>query len=420
MTKARDLANASTALSAVDATELGYLDGVTSAVQTQLNSKLASSTAATTYVANSLADAKGDIFVASADNTVTRLPVGSTGDTIVADSSTSTGLRYNPQNALANPFINGGFDIWQRGTSITATTSSYTADRWFNYRAVSGCTVSRQTVTDTTNLPNIQYAMRIQRDSGNTSTTVIGTSQSIENVNSTPFIGKTVTLSFYMRVGANYSGGNITVDLASGTGTDQNITINFTGYSIVASAVVTPTTTWTRYVATGTVSSSAKQLAMGFNFNPTGTAGANDWIEITGVQLDLGTYTASSAPTFRRAGGTIQGELAACQRYYWRQTASSPYQGLQPYANAKGTAQISGVVINPVPMRIAPTSLEFSTLGVYDGNTNVAVTSMTLAYAGTITSLVDWNVSSGLTANRSYCLAAYGSTSAYIGLSAEL
>lgn len=41
MTKARDLANASTALSAVDATELGYLDGVTSAVQTQLNAKQA-------------------------------------------------------------------------------------------------------------------------------------------------------------------------------------------------------------------------------------------------------------------------------------------------------------------------------------------------------------------------------------------
>jgi hypothetical protein len=39
MTKARDLANASTALSAVDATELGYLDGVTSAVQTQIDAK---------------------------------------------------------------------------------------------------------------------------------------------------------------------------------------------------------------------------------------------------------------------------------------------------------------------------------------------------------------------------------------------
>ena len=41
MTKARDLANASTALSAVSATELGYLDGVTSAVQTQINTKQA-------------------------------------------------------------------------------------------------------------------------------------------------------------------------------------------------------------------------------------------------------------------------------------------------------------------------------------------------------------------------------------------
>ena len=37
MTKARDLANAASALSAVSATELGYLDGVTSAVQTQIN-----------------------------------------------------------------------------------------------------------------------------------------------------------------------------------------------------------------------------------------------------------------------------------------------------------------------------------------------------------------------------------------------
>lgn len=39
MTKARDLANAGTALTTVSATELGYLDGVTSAVQTQINTK---------------------------------------------------------------------------------------------------------------------------------------------------------------------------------------------------------------------------------------------------------------------------------------------------------------------------------------------------------------------------------------------
>lgn len=41
MSKARDIARAGTALANVDATELGYLDGVTSSVQTQLNAKQA-------------------------------------------------------------------------------------------------------------------------------------------------------------------------------------------------------------------------------------------------------------------------------------------------------------------------------------------------------------------------------------------
>ena len=59
MSKARDIANAATALSAVSATELGYLDGVTSAVQTQINTK-----ASTTYV---------DTTVAAADSTPTAL-----------------------------------------------------------------------------------------------------------------------------------------------------------------------------------------------------------------------------------------------------------------------------------------------------------------------------------------------------------
>lgn len=40
MTKSRDLANAATALNAVTAAELGYVDGVTSAIQTQLDAKI--------------------------------------------------------------------------------------------------------------------------------------------------------------------------------------------------------------------------------------------------------------------------------------------------------------------------------------------------------------------------------------------
>jgi hypothetical protein len=37
MTKARDIASAAPAPSTVSSTELGYLDGVTSSIQTQLN-----------------------------------------------------------------------------------------------------------------------------------------------------------------------------------------------------------------------------------------------------------------------------------------------------------------------------------------------------------------------------------------------
>ena len=80
MTKARDLANASTALSAVDATELGYLDGVTSAVQTQLDAKTAKSTLTTT----------GDIYYASAANTPARLGIGSSAQVLTVASGVPT------------------------------------------------------------------------------------------------------------------------------------------------------------------------------------------------------------------------------------------------------------------------------------------------------------------------------------------
>ena len=39
MTKSRTLADAGTAFTSVSATELGYVDGVTSAIQTQINAK---------------------------------------------------------------------------------------------------------------------------------------------------------------------------------------------------------------------------------------------------------------------------------------------------------------------------------------------------------------------------------------------
>ena len=72
MSKARDIASAPIAPSTVSATELGYVDGVTSAIQTQLDAKTAKSTLTTT----------GDIYYASAANTPARLGIGSSAQVL--------------------------------------------------------------------------------------------------------------------------------------------------------------------------------------------------------------------------------------------------------------------------------------------------------------------------------------------------
>ena len=76
MTKARDLANSAAAFSAVSATELGYVDGVTSAIQTQLDAKIAKTLTSTT----------GDIIYASAANTPARLGIGSSAQILTVAS----------------------------------------------------------------------------------------------------------------------------------------------------------------------------------------------------------------------------------------------------------------------------------------------------------------------------------------------
>lgn len=90
MTKARDIASASPAPSTVSATELGYLDGVTSAIQTQIDGK-ASTTA---DIPKSLIDAKGDLIVGSAADTVARLAVGTNNHVLTADSSATNGVKW--------------------------------------------------------------------------------------------------------------------------------------------------------------------------------------------------------------------------------------------------------------------------------------------------------------------------------------
>jgi hypothetical protein len=330
------------------------------------------------FIPDSVLDAKGDILTATGNDTPARLAVGANGDTLVADSSTSTGLRYTAGNPIANPTLNSAMQLWQRGTSFTITTPVYSADRWQVGRGanVAGSTVTRQLTNDTTNLPNIQYCLRFARDSGNTATNPLYLAQSFESVNSIPFAGKTVTMSFYARAGANYSATSnvLSARLLSGTGTDQNLLTNgYTGSTSVIGQNATLTTTWQRFTYTASIASTATEIGLFFESNPTGTAGAADFFEITGLQIDVG----SVALPFRTNGGTIQGELAACQRYYYRQGGKSDNQILASGFGYNSTTTYF-FLTPPVTMRIEPSTLEYASLANWDGVTTGAITNLTI------------------------------------------
>ena len=366
--------------------------------------------------------AKGDLYTYSTANA--RLAVGSNGDTLVADSAATTGLRWSSTPSASNPVINAAAQIWQRGTSMAGGTSASTgfcADRWQATRGgyAAGQTASRQATGDTTNLPFIQYCIRVQRDSGNTSTATSNLSQSFESSNSIPYAGKTVTLSFYARAGANYSATSnaLTYRIDTGTGTDQNVINGYTGGASTLSATATLTTTWQRFQASATLPAATTEIGIVFLQTPTGTAGANDYYEITGVQIDIG----SVALPFRTQNSTLQGELAACQRYYWRRSATDGAYTFFSSGFGVSTTDVAATTILPVRLRVAPTSVEYSNLGRWAGQGIQAITAVAFASGQNNSDAPICNfTATGAVASNPYGIIANNSTSAYLAFSAEL
>jgi hypothetical protein len=254
-----------------------------------------------------------------------------------------------------NVIINGAFDIWQRGTSFTASGTAYlySADRWNIFSSGSGRTYSRQLTGDTTNLPDIQYCIRAAKNSGDTNNSVVRLWTDLESVNSIPLAGKSVTFSFYARRGAGYSasGNGLAIQLISGTGTDQNWGhVGYTGSETVINKTATLTTAWQRFTYTATLANNVFQVGVNFAFTPVGTAGANDYFEVTGVQLEAGTV----ATPFRRNSPSIQAELAACQRYYQRYGFGT--NALIGVAAAPSADEVGIIFPLACPMRVAPSA----------------------------------------------------------------
>ena len=252
-----------------------------------------------------------------------------------------------------NAIINGGFDIAQRGTSFTTGSKIYTVDRWEIWSTGAGgnCVVTRVAGT-----AGAQYAAEFGRQSASSSLTVPRFAQTIETANSVQYAGKNIVVSFEALKGANYSGGDLTVDVQTGTGTDQNFTA-FTGSATVSTNFTLTASNASYTTAAIAIPSNATEIALVFRYTATGTAGAADYVRLQKVQLELG----STKSEFSRAGGTIQGELAACQRYYVRYSSTDVFHS---YANGMTTSTTVGYVTVPLPveMRTAPTTLDTSTV----------------------------------------------------------
>ena len=367
--------------------------------------------------ANSPLTTKGDLF--TYDTSQARLAVGSNGETLVADSSASVGLRWQGNYAAGkNKIINGDMNIWQRGTSYNVANAGPfygAADRWRYYHNGSTAgtnTVSRQAFTvGQTDVPNNpSYFQRWTATTLGTSQTVVDFDQLIEDVST--FAGQTVTISFFVKASATFAY-TIYLEQSFGSG----------GSSAVGTTMATgnTTTSWVKVTGTATLPSiSGKTVGTGSNLRflirfSTPTAGAT--FDIANAQVEAG----STATAFQTATGTLAGELAACQRYYQRVTSSAAYGQLA--LTGSGNSPTFAYVFFGLKssMRVSPTSVDFSAVALDDGvNSVVAVTALAMYSSSPDLVRLGATTASGLTTYRPYWLTSNNNSAGYVGISAEL
>ena len=369
--------------------------------------------------------AKGSLVSASAANTLAELTVGSDGQTLVANSSQTTGLAYTNNFAAGkNKIINGDFNINQRAFTSATTTGVYTFDRWLTNFVGGTVTYTPQVFTaGTAPVAGYESTNYIQIvTSGQTGTNFAEYHQKIEDVRSCA--GKTVTISFWAKAATGTPLMTSYIYQVLGTGgTGGNVQTNATAQTI--------TTSWARYSFTITVPSlSGKTVGTG-SYSELGLvvsdgggdstglgAVQNNTFSIWGVQVEQsGVSTA-----FQTATGTLQGELAACQRYYYRQIPSSG--GRQGSGSCQSTTAAEIYFPFFTAMRITPTALEQSgtaaDYGVRNQNQNTNCSAVPVYNDASVAGAsVFFTVASGLTAGNAALFRA-SNTSAYLGWSAEL
>jgi len=327
-------------------------------------------------------------------------------------SAVNNAFQANTNNFAAgkNKIINGDFGIWQRGTSFSnPANATYTADRWFVELDGTSFTrtISQQTFTPgTAPIAGYEgtYFLRWNTSVAGTSNTIQALSTRLEDIRT--LAGQTVTLSFWAKADASRA---LTVyAYQQSTGGSGTVT------TTVGSATLT--TSWARYTMTVALPSMAG-VTIGTNSNlqiriamPTGVTMTCDF---WGMQLEAG----SNATAFQTATGTIQGELAACQRYYFRVNGNGSYNPVG-FGYSDSTTVARMYVTTP-PMRVLPTSIDYTNLSIVaDAIYNSTGASIGASSPNMVR--VDLTGLSGLTAFRSYALLLQNTANQFLGFSSEL
>ena len=200
----------------------------------------------------------------------------------------------------------------QNTTDVT-NTPTYFMDRWFGVGGASSA-IKMGPVADTS-VPGFSLWHSLQRKAANANTAAIFYGQVLETADVIRVQGETVTLSFWAKAGANFSGGPLSVKVFSGTGTNDTaanmVAGSWAGSATPLSATQAITAGPQRYSFTFVVPLNATQLGVLIGYTPVGTAGTSDLVLLNGMQLEIG---ATPGPFEYR---DVQVELEICQRYAW-------------------------------------------------------------------------------------------------------
>ena len=376
----------------------------------------------------------GDVIYGTGSSAVTRLGIGTAGQVLTvngggtapswATPSGGTNLFYAGKNKI----INGDFFVNQRAFTSTTTSGTYGADRFKYFYAGGTSTYSLQAFTPgaapVSGYEAVQFA-RIVTTGQSASTDYTFLTQVLEDVRT--YAGQTVTISFWAKAASGTPEISTEVTQYFGTGGSPSATVN------TDAGQVTLSTSWARYSVTvnvpsisgktigTTANTSFLQLVFwvsaGSSFNArTGSMGIqSNTFDMWGFQMEAG----STATDFQTASGSLGGELALCQRYYFRNANGSANNWFATGIANTGSAAIAFLQM-PVPMRVSPTVLDYANLLFNDSVTGYSFTSMVIDQKSPTSIVLYATGLSGLTQYRSLALAANSSTSAYLGIGAEL